>query len=214
MTRVKQGDVDAVVELPLGEANAPVVVLLQEYWGLNENILGQARKWAAEGYIVVAPDLYHGKLAVDAAQANEWLDAFDWAQGFKEIAACVEYGRTHERSTGKVIVTGYCMGGALALGTAVHVRGLAATIAFYGYPGDLDWSKIDAPVQAHLATHDDWVQIAKIEEIKAGASAPVEIHVYEAHHAFCNEHRPEIFNADACALAWSRTTAFANQHAR
>jgi carboxymethylenebutenolidase len=213
---VKQGDVDAVVELPAqgDTAKAPVVVLLQEYWGLNENILAQAKRWAAEGFVVVVPDLYHGKLAQNAIEAGAWLEAFDWGKGIAEIGACIEYGKTHERSTGKIVVTGYCMGGALTLGTAVNVRGLACAISYYGHPGEMEWSKIDAPVQAHVATHDDWVKPAMIEKIKETVSVPFEIYVYEAQHAFCNEKRPEVYDADACKLAWSRSVEFANKHAR
>ena len=214
MTRVKQGHVDAVVELPQGDGTAPVVVLLQEYWGLNENILAQAKRWADEGFLVVVPDLYHGKLAKDATEANAWLKAFDWNQGFQDIAHCIQYGKNHERSTGKVVVTGYCMGGALTLGAAVNVRGLACAISYYGYPGDLDWSKIDVPVQAHVATKDDWVKVPMIEKVKAAVSVPFELYVYEAHHAFCNEKRPEVYDADACKLAWSRSVEFANKYAR
>src|SRR5262245_7272951 len=99
MTRVKQGDVDAVVELPAGDAKAPVVVLLQEYWGLDENMSLQAKHWASHGFVVIMPDLFHGKVTKDAAEAGSWLKAFDFAKGFGEIQACVEYGRKHERST-------------------------------------------------------------------------------------------------------------------
>lgn len=213
MTRVKQGDVDAVVELPAGDTKAPVVVLLQEYWGLNDNILAQAKRWAAEGFVVIVPDLYHGKLAKDAAEAGAWLGAFDWGKGFAEIAACVEYGKTHARSTGKVVVSGYCMGGALTLGTAVNVRGLACAISYYGYPGDLDWSKIDAPVQAHVATIDNWVKLPMLEKVKAAVSVPFDLHVYEAQHAFCNETRPDVYSPENCQLAWSRTLEFAKKYA-
>ena len=106
------------------------------------------------------------------------------------------------------------MGGALTLGTAVNVRGLACAISYYGYPGDLDWSKIDAPVQAHVAMHDGWVKVSMIEKVKAAVSVPFELHTYDAQHAFCNERRPEVYSADNCALAWSRTLEFANKYAR
>ena len=107
---------------------------------------------------------------------------------------------------------GYCMGGALTLATAVNVRGLAAVAPYYGLPGDLDWTKIDAPVQAHFAKHDDWATIAGAEKIKAAVRVPMELHVYDAQHAFCNDKRPEVYNAECAALAWKRTVEFLRQH--
>ena len=199
---------DAIVALPPGGEKRPAVVVIQEWWGLNDQIQGIARRWAEAGFIAVVPDLYHGKLAKNADEAGAMMKALDFGAAVKEIAAAVEWARGHERSTGKVAVTGYCMGGALTLATAVNVRGLAAAVPYYGLPGDLDWSKVDAPIQAHFAKHDDWATVAGAEKIKASVKVPMELHVYDAQHAFCNEKRPEVYNADACKQAWDRTLAF------
>lgn len=202
----------AVVALPSGTGKHPAVIVLQEYWGINEQIEGIARKWAEAGFVAVVPDLYHGKLATSAEEAGKLMKQLDFAKAVQEIAAAVEWARGHQRSTGKVAVTGYCMGGALSFATAVNVRGLAAVAPFYGVPGDLDWTKIDAPVQAHFAKHDEWATVTAGEHIKAAVQVPMELYVYDAKHAFCNERRPEVYHAEAARQAWDRTLAFIRRH--
>jgi carboxymethylenebutenolidase len=196
--KISMSGQEAVLATPSGDARGPGVVVIQEWWGVNPQILSVAQRWADAGFLAIVPDLYHGKLASNADEAGAMMKALDFPQAVREIAAAVEHLRAHGRCTGKVAVTGYCMGGALSFATAVNVRGLAAVVPFYGLPGDLDWSKIDAPVQAHFAQHDDWATVA-------GAD-------YDAQHAFCNDQRPEVYNAEACQLAWSRTVAFVRAH--
>lgn len=207
-------DIEGVVELPAGEGKVPGVVVIQEWWGLSEQIRATAKRWAEEGFIAALPDLYHGKLAKNADEAGAMMKALDFPAAVKQIGECVAFLKTHPRCNGKVVVTGYCMGGALSFATAVNVRGLSAVIPFYGLPGDLDWSKIDAPVQAHFAQHDDWATVAGAQKIKEAVKIPMELHVYDAQHAFCNEKRPEVYNADACKQAWGRTVAFVRAHTK
>lgn len=208
------GELSAVLVTPAGDAKAPGVVLLQEWWGINEQIQAAAQRWADAGFVTVVPDLYHGKLARTAEEAGRLMKALDFGKAVQEIGAAVAFLRAHPRSTGPVAVSGYCMGGALSFATAVNVRGLAAVVPYYGLPGDLDWSKIDAPVQAHFARHDDWATVAGAEQIKAAVHVPMELHVYDAQHAFCNERRPEVYSPDAARLAWDRTLAFVREHTR
>ncbi len=200
--------------LPAGTDKAPGVVLLQEYWGLNDQLTSIAQKWAEAGFVAIAPDLYHGKVIPigKADEAGAAMKALDFGQAVQEIGSTVAFLKCHPRCTGKVAVTGYCMGGALTLATAVNVRGLSAAVPFYGLPGDLDWSKIDAPVQAHFAKHDDWATVAGAEKVQAGVKVPMQLHVYDAQHAFCNDQRPEVFNAEACAQAWERAVEFVRAH--
>lgn len=204
-----------VIELPEGSDSAPGVVIIQEWWGLNEQMQNTARRWAAEGFVAIVPDLYHGKLAKDATEANTLMRELDLEQALREIATSVAFLKTHARCTGKVAVTGYCLGGALTFAAAATLPGeLACIVPFYGLRGDTDASKIDAPIQAHFAQHDDWATVDSAQQFKAAVTVPMELHVYDAHHAFCNETRPEVYNADACAQAWGRTVAFVRQHTR
>jgi carboxymethylenebutenolidase len=208
----QSGALEGVLALPAGDARSPAVVVVQEYWGITEQLQSVVDRWAAEGFLAIAPDLYHGKLAATAAEAGAMMDALDFGNAVGEIAAAAQYLRTHPRSTGQVAITGYCLGGALTFAAAVNVPGFAAAVPFYGLPGDLDWSKIDAPVQAHFAQHDTWATVAGAEQIKAAVTVPMELHVYDAQHAFCNDCRPEVYNPEAASLAWSRAVAFVRAH--
>jgi carboxymethylenebutenolidase len=204
------GEASGVLATPDGAAKPPAVVVLQEWWGINDQIQTMAKRYADAGFVALVPDLYHGKVAKDAEEAGQMMRALDFGKAIQEIAGAVAFLR--ERSNGKVAVTGYCLGGALSFASAVNIRGLAAVVPFYGLPGDLDWTKIDAPVQAHFATHDDWATVAGAEKIKAAVTVPMELHVYDAQHAFCNEGRPDVYNAEAAKLAWERAVAFVRTH--
>ena len=202
------GEASGVLVMPEGGGGGkpPGVVVLQEWWGINEQIQVVAARYASAGFAALIPDLYHGKVAQNAEEAGSMMKALDHGQAVQEIAGAVDHLRTI--GNGKVAVTGYCLGGALAFAAAVHIRGLAAVVPFYGLPGPLDWSKIDAPIQAHFASHDDWATVAGAQKIKEAVTAPMALHVYDAQHAFANERRPEVYNAEAAQQAWDRAIAF------
>lgn len=204
------GEASGVLVTPDGGGVPPGVVVIQEWWGVNDQIQAVAERYAAAGFAAIVPDLYHGKLAKDADEAGRMMKALDFGKAVQEIAGAVALLR--ERGSGKIAVTGYCMGGALSFASAVHIRGLAAVVPFYGLPGDLDWSKVDAPVQAHFASHDEWATVAGAQKIKAAVKVPMELHVYDAQHAFCNEGRPDVYNPDAARQAWDRALAFLRSH--
>jgi carboxymethylenebutenolidase len=203
------GEASGVLATPSGAGKHPGVVVIQEWWGINEQIQSVAQRYADAGFVAIVPDLYHGKVAKDADEAGRMMKALDFGKAVAEIAGAVAFLR--ERSSGKVAVTGYCLGGALAFASAVNIRGLAAVVPFYGLPGDLDWSKIDAPVQAHFATQDDWAKVSGAEKIKDAVKG-MELHVYDAQHAFANERRPEVYNAEAAKQSWDRAVAFIRKH--
>lgn len=206
------GEVEGVLALPAGDAVGPGVVILHEWWGINEQIQIVAKQWADEGFVALVPDLFHGKQAHSADEAKALMSALDSQRAVQEIAACVAYLRAHPRATTRVAVTGYCLGGALAFRTATAVSGLAAVVPFYGVPDGVDWSRVEAPIQAHFAQHDDWATVARAQEIKAQIPGTMELHVYDAQHAFCNERRPEVYNADAAQQAWGRAVSFVRAH--
>ena len=208
------GDATGVLVTPQARAGSkpPAIVVLQEWWGVNEQIQSVAQRFAEAGFVALVPDLYHGKLAKDAEEASALMKALDHGKAVQEIAGAVAFLR--ERSNGKVAVTGYCLGGALAFASAVNIRNLAAVVPFYGLPGDLDWTKIDAPVQAHFASHDDWATVAGAQKIKDAVKVPMELHVYDAQHAFANERRPEVYHAEAAKQSWDRAVAFIREHTK
>jgi carboxymethylenebutenolidase len=204
------GEASGVLVTPDGAGKPPGVVVIQEWWGINDQIKSVAERYAAAGFAAIVPDLYHGKLAKDAEEAGALMKALDFGKAVQEIAGAAAFLR--ERSSGKVAITGYCLGGALSFASAVNIPGLAAVVPFYGLPGDLDWTKVTAPVQAHFATHDDWATVAGAQKIKAAIKVPMELHVYDAQHAFCNDRRPDVYNPEAAKQAWDRALAFVRSH--
>ena len=204
------------VAVPKGQGRSPAVVVIHEWWGVNEQIHGICDRWAAEGFLAIAPDLYHGHVVPigKSAEAQAAMGKLDFGRAVQEIGAAVETARS--KGNGKVAVTGYCMGGALCFLTACAVRGLAAVVPFYGLPPGADWSKVEAPIQAHFAAHDDWATVDGAKKVQATLKdhgKHMELCVYDAQHAFCNERRPEVYNADAAKQAWERALAFVRQHA-
>jgi carboxymethylenebutenolidase len=203
--------------LPKADGRHPAIVVIQEWWGVNDQIKAICDKWAAEGFVAIAPDLYHGKVVPigQSDEAGKMMQNLDRAQALHDVTAAIEKVRTHARCNGKVAVTGYCMGGAYSLAAAASVHGLAAIVPFYGMPPGADWSKVEAPIQMHVAEHDDWVTVDGAKKLQATLvqhGKSLDLHTYDAHHAFCNEQRPDVYNASACARAWQSAVAFVKQH--
>ncbi|HEY5951027.1 MAG TPA: dienelactone hydrolase family protein [Kofleriaceae bacterium] len=211
------GEATGVLFTPDGGERRPGVVLIHEWWGVNDQIQSIAQKWAAEGFVVIVPDLFHGLVVPihDIPAAEAAMNKLDFARALQEITGAVAYLKAHPRCTGKVAVSGYCMGGALSFATATTVPGLSAVVPFYGIPPGADWSRVDAPIQAHFAIEDDWATVdggKAIQDALAKHKRAMELHVYAAKHAFCNDQRPEVYNPAACAQAWQRAVQFVRDH--
>jgi len=211
------GDVSGALAEPPGSGKAPSIVLIQEWWGLNDHIKDLTERLAKEGFLVVAPDLYHGKVTKDQAEAGKLMTELDTLKAVQEIAGAVAFLKEHPRGNGKVGVTGFCLGGALTLASACHVEGLSAAVSFYGIPPaeKVDYAKVTAPVMMHVAKKDGWVTPEKAQEIEGKLKSrnhPVELHLYEADHAFVNNTRPEVYDEKAAKQAWDRTIAFFKKH--
>jgi carboxymethylenebutenolidase len=208
--------VSGELALPSGTGKAPGLVLIQEWWGVNDHIRSLADRFAAEGFVVLAPDLYHGVTTKDPAEAGKLMTALDGMRAFHDIQAAVHHLHAHERVSGKVGVTGFCMGGAYTFVAATRIPEVAAAVPFYGIPpaGRADYAKAK-PILAHFAKHDQWATVEAAEKIKAeidGHGGAMTLHVYDAEHAFMNDTRPEVHNPAAAKLAWERTAAFLHQH--
>jgi carboxymethylenebutenolidase len=212
------GDASGALFIPDGTERGPGIVIIHEWWGVNDQIQSIAQKWASEGFVAIVPDLFHGHVVptTDVAGAEAAMKQLDFARALQEIAGAVAFLKEHPRTNGKVAVTGYCMGGALTFATAAAVPGLAAVVPFYGLPPGGDWSRVDAPIQAHFASEDDWATVAgakAIQDALAKHNHVMELHVYAAKHAFCNDQRPEVYDRQACAQAWERAVSFVRMHA-
>jgi carboxymethylenebutenolidase len=208
---------EAEIGEPSGDAKAPAIVIVQEWHGINDHIRSLVDRFAAEGFLAVAPDLYHGTIAKTADEAGKLMNALDKPKAVKEIGDAAAFARAHARSNGKVGVTGFCLGGALAFAAAATHEGLSAVVPFYGLPGmPLPWDKVTAPILAHFAKHDDWATAAGAEEIKraidTAKKTTMELHVYDAKHAFMRDSDPATYDAASAKIAWKRTLDFLHAH--
>lgn len=196
---------------------APGMILIQEWWGLKPHIKDIAERLAAAGITTLAPDLYRGRIASDADEANHMMSGLDFADATQQdLRGALEHLR-ESQACPKVGVMGFCMGGALTVAAAVHLKGLDAAVCFYGLPPTefADPAKIAAPFQGHFADKDDWCTpelVTKAEARMRDAGLKPEIHRYACDHAFFNNSRPEVYNAAAAELAWQRLQVFLKQH--
>ena len=194
-----------------GDALAPAVILIQEYWGLNDHIRDIASRYAAEGYVCVAPDLYRGQLARDSKEAAEFMSNLAIDDGMETIKAAITEAGMKYGST-KVGITGYCMGGIYALRAACKFNNLAASAAFYGdIPDEQTLSELTVPVLFIAGVHDKWINPAKVNTLQEAArkyDLPIETVSYDADHAFFNDTRPEVYHPEAAADAWKRVLTF------
>lgn len=204
-------NVEGELATPSGGERSPALILVQEWWGVNDNIRAYAERYAAEGFLTLAVDLYDGAVTTDRHEAAHRMNELDWPRALDHIAGAVAYLASHPRSTGKVGITGFCMGGALTLSAASHVTGLAAAVPFYGVPSDFDAAGVAAPVLMHFAARDTWATPEAGRKVVAalqalGKSASLELH--EADHAFMNMARPEVYDRACADRAWASTIAF------
>ena len=193
----------------------PGVVVIQEWWGLNDHVCSIADRFAQAGFSALAPDLYRGRVASTADEASHMMTGLDFADAtHQDLAGAVKFLR--ERCT-QVGVTGFCMGGALTIAAAVHVPALSAAVCFYGIPPAqfADPALIKIPFQGHFANRDkhwDPEQVNALEQAMQAAGAAPEIYRYDAEHAFFNRTRPEVYDAACAELAWERSLAFFTQN--
>ena len=188
----------------------PGVVVIQEWWGLNDQICGVADRFARAGYNALAPDLYRGRLTTQPDEANHLMTGLDFADAtHQDLRGAAQH---LQAQSGRVAVMGYCMGGALTIAAAVHVPEFAAGVCFYGIPPKAfaDQAKIRMPLQGHFANKDDWCTPAAVDDLERTlktAGVRHEIHRYDAAHAFANE-RSAAYDVACANQAWERMAAF------
>jgi carboxymethylenebutenolidase len=195
----------------------PGVIVIQEWWGLNANIKGIADRFAADGFVALAPDLYHGKVAAEPDGAGKMMMSMKMDEAAKDMAGAYDYLKKSSACTGKVGSVGFCLGGGLSLYVST-LHPIDATVIYYGgLPGvEPDLSKVAGPVLGHYAEHDDWASptaAAALEKKLKDLGKSVEFHQYVGtSHAFFNDTRPEVHNANASRQSWDRTIAFYRKH--
>jgi carboxymethylenebutenolidase len=198
--------------------SGPGVVVLQEWWGLNDQIKEVCDRFADEGFVALAPDIYRGAATTEPDEAAKLMMALNIQQAAKDMAGAVRHLRAHEAVTSDGVgVTGFCMGGGLALWLATLVPDDVLAVApYYGVipweGAQPDWSKLSAPVQGHYAERDEFASpeaVAALEAQLRDLGKDVEFFTYpDVEHAFTNHHRPEVFHSEHTDTAWRRTIEF------
>lgn len=196
-------------------AKGGAVIVIQEWWGLVGHIKDLADRLADAGYFALAPDLYHGELAKSPDEAGKLMMALNLAETAKDLRGAATYLLDIEGVTSrKAITIGFCMGGQLALfGACSAPDVIGGAIDFYGvHPAATpDLVSLSGPVQFHFATHDRSTPPdaanALVAQVRA-AGQIAEPYFYDAQHAFFNDQRPQVHDAEAAKLAWTRVLDF------
>jgi carboxymethylenebutenolidase len=195
--------------------SAAAVVLIQEWWGINDHIRDIAGRFANEGYLCLAPDLYRGKLAKNADEASQMMNALAIADGVETIRETIAAAKT-KYNLQKFGINGYCMGGTFALRAACEINELSAAAPFYGDIPEADvLKKLTVPTLFIAGKRDKWINPEKVNELQEAAhkyNLPVEVVSYDADHAFFNNTRAEVYDAAAAADAWRRVLDLFRKH--
>lgn len=207
----------AALALPENLARAPCILLIHEWWGLNDQIKTVAQEFAKLGYIALAVDLYQQQVATSPDQARALMQNVKDDIASDTLRRWVNFLERYPASNGKVGTVGWCFGGGWALNTALTTQ-VGATVIYYGNvkktPEQL--KSLSSPVLGHFASEDRWINKAMVEGFsdsfeKSGSDHSLEVHWYEANHAFANPSSARYDQVDA-ALSWQRTLAFFQQH--
>lgn len=204
------GPTTAFVAMPEGETER-AVILIHEWWGLNDHIKDIAGRYASEGFIAIAPDLYRGVVAGDPDEASKMMHGLAIDDGLDTIknaidAAGLSYGISHFG------ISGYCMGGTFALRAACEIEGISAAAPFYGdIPEEEILQKLTTPTIFISGIRDQWINTEKIAALEDAAERfglPIHSVKYDADHAFFNNTRPEVYDETAARDAWALVIGF------
>jgi len=214
-----QDTVTGYLALPEGRGKHAAVIVIHEWWGLNDWVKEQAQKFAAEGYIALAVDLYRGKVATNPEEAHELSRGLPDDRALRDLRATVAYlaGRPDVKPD-KIASVGWCMGGRWSIQLAVHEPKLAACIVNYGaLPTDAaDIAKIKAAVLGNFGGEDRGIPPASVNAFVAAMKAAgdsVDVKIYDgAGHAFENPNNTKGYRPEAAKDAWNRSVAFLRVH--
>ena len=214
--------VRAYVAAPQTREKRPAIIVIQEWWGLTDHIKDIARRYAAEGYVTIAPDLYSrlgNALTTDAGEAGKLMNSLKQEDGLADLNATVAYLKSvPEVNAGRIGVTGFCMGGSYALMLPCINTDIKAAAPFYGQVPNPDapLQKLAAPVLYIYGEDDGWITKADVQRLANALkkyNKPGEIKTYPgASHAFFNDTRKDVYKPAEAKDAWNRTLAFFKQH--
>jgi len=205
---------------PAGKGPSPAVIVIQEWWGLDDWVKDQARALAREGYVALAVDLYRGKATSNPDEAHQLMNGLAPDRALRDLKAAFTYleGRADVKKD-RIGSIGWCMGGRYSLALATEEPRLAAAVAYYGAPptDTAAIAKIKAPVLGNFGGDDKGPspeQVKAFEAAMKAAGKAVDVKIYEgAPHAFANVNNPWKGYREAAARdAWARSTAFFAKH--
>jgi carboxymethylenebutenolidase len=211
-------DVNVSIARPDNVSQAPAIIVIQEWWGLNRHIEDITERFAREGFIAVAADLYDGVTTKDAGEASKLMSALKPEDGLARLKVVLNKLRSMPEVT-SVGVTGFCMGGTFALLLACHEK-VEASAPFYGdVPVDTTLiGKLSCPLLFIGGEKDQWITVEKMKRLETALkqySKEGEVRIYQgADHAFFNDTRSEVYSKSDAEDAWTRVIGFFNQHLR
>lgn len=201
------------------DAGGPGVVVLQEWWGLVDQIKGVADRLAEAGFVALAPDLYHGQSTRSPDAAGKLMMALNIEAAARDLAGSADYLLSLDETRGpRVGSVGFCMGGQLSLYAACHNPGIGACVVYYGIHPKVqpDIPALEAPVLGFFGEKDASVPPQAVRELEAAlrdAGKSVEFHIYpQRDHAFFNEVRPDVYHQADAEDTWTRMIQFFRQH--
>jgi carboxymethylenebutenolidase len=201
------------------DGEGPGVVILHEWWGLDDSISRIADRFAEEGLLAIVPDLYHGDTAEQPDEAQQKLMAMNMDEAEKEMRGAVRYLLEHEKCNGRVGSVGFCAGGGLSVWAAASNPEIGAAVSYYYVMphGKPDFSDINAPVLGHFGTNDDFISVEDAKALEAElqeAGVEAAFEYYEgAGHAFANDHdRLGTYDQGHAESAWQKTVDFLKRH--
>ncbi len=214
--------VRAYMVQPQAKGPRPALIVVQEWWGLNDHMKDVARRYAREGYLAIVPDLYSrlgNKITADPNEAGKLMNTLKQEDGLKDLNATVKYLKTVPGvDAAKIGVTGFCMGGSYALMLPCVNREIKAAVPFYGQvpSPDTPLQNLACPVLYIYGEDDGWITKADVQRLAAALkkyNKPGEIKTYPgASHAFFNDTRKDVYKPAEAKDAWTRALAFFKQH--
>ena len=208
--------VAAALALPKAE-KAPAILLIHEWWGLNDQIKSVAAELANMGYVALAVDLYAGEVATTGAAARALMAKVDQHSAKKTLVGWHQWLRKHEPTSGKIGTVGWCFGGGWSLQASMAAP-IDATVVYYGNVAvaAAELKALKGPVLGHFATKDGWINqdiVSGFEDQmgKAGKADSLTVHWYAADRAFANPTSAR-YDAEDAALSWQRSGEFFKQH--
>ena len=199
--------------------SGPGVIVIQEWWGLVPHIKEVADRLASEGFVALAPDLYNGKTANEPDEAGKLMMEIKIDDAARDMSGAVDYLIGLDAATGeKAGCVGFCVGGGLSMYLASQNTNIGACVIYYGVlpMAQADNANIQAPILGHYADNDGFLQVSAVRDLESNLKSlgkDVQFHIYEGtEHAFFNDSRADVYNADAAKQSWERTLSFFHQH--